>query len=81
MTKLRITVDGPGKAIIMQNLKKKNPKEPDFKGIITDDLGDEYYISLWKQKGENVVFLKGNVTRKTDVRKQYSNNQKSNNNE
>lgn len=68
MGKLKIKVDGPGKAIIMQNFAKNNPKEPDFKGIITDEIGDEFYISLWKQKGEKTVFLKGNVNRKTDIK-------------
>jgi len=70
----KFKLSGPMKMVAMPNLNKANENEPDFRGVMTDEIGDEFYISLWKQKGEKVTYLRGNVTRKEDLYKKVETN-------
>jgi hypothetical protein len=62
-------LDGPCKLRIFPNYSKKGA-QPDYKGVLTDEMGDEFIISCWKTKmaGDN-FYLAGRIIRKTDLEK------------
>lgn len=63
----QFSLNKPGLIKIFPNFKKVG-EQPDYRGIMTDDIGDEYIVSCWKRKGKGGgEYLTGRVTRKSDL--------------
>ena len=63
----QLSLNKPGLIKIFPNFNRKG-EQPEFRGIMTDDIGDEYIVSLWEKKGaRGGKYLTGRVTRKSDL--------------
>jgi uncharacterized protein (DUF736 family) len=49
-----------GDCVLFPNNRKKNEKEPDFRGKIFID-GKDYDLAFWNKEGKNGAFLSGRM--------------------
>jgi len=67
MAKFELSLGKPGLIKIFPNFNRSGD-QPEYRGIMTDDIGDEYIVSLWAKKGaKGGKYLTGRVTRKSDL--------------
>lgn len=63
----QFSLNKPGLIKIFPNFGKVG-QQPDYRGIATDDIGDEYIVSLWSKEGKGGgKYLTGRLTRKSDL--------------
>jgi hypothetical protein len=60
----------PCRIRIFPNYHKKGG-QPDYKGVLTDEMGDEFVISCWKTPMKGGFYLGGRIIRKTDLKDMF----------